>query len=108
MKNSYSIVLTTAATKADAKKIATALVNARLAACIQVSGPITSTYPWKGKVETSEEWLCLMKTTRDRVQSLIKRLQKIHPYDTPEIVALPLHAGSRKYFKWMRSELNAQ
>jgi len=94
-------VVTTTASRAAARSIARAVVDRRLAACAQIVGPIESTYRWQGKVETAREWLCLMKTTQTRCRELIAAVEAIHPYDTPEIVALPIVAGSRRYLDWL-------
>jgi periplasmic divalent cation tolerance protein len=97
--------MTTVPTRALARRIARELVRARLAACVQVWGPVESTYWWQGKQETGREWLCLVKTTRTRYNALVHRLGALHPYDTPEILALPVAAGSRKYLRWLASEV---
>ncbi len=91
-------------TRAVARRIARELVKARLAACVQVLGPIESTYWWQGKQQTGREWLCLVKTTRVRYNALVRRLGALHPYDTPEILALPVAAGSRAYLEWLGHE----
>ena len=98
-------VATTTAQKQDAERIASALVDERLAACVQIVGPITSTYRWQGRVETSQEWLCLIKTSREEYAAVEAAIVKLHPYDVPEIVATPIVAGSRSYLDWLRSEL---
>ena len=100
-------VATTTAQKQDAERIASALVDQRLAACVQIVGPITSTYRWQGSVETSQEWLCLIKTSRDRYAAVEAAIAKLHPYDVPEIVATPIVAGSRSYLDWLRDELQS-
>jgi periplasmic divalent cation tolerance protein len=99
-------VATTTANKSDAERIARALVERRLAACVQVSGPITSTYRWQDAIETATEWLCTIKTTEanyDRVEATIRQL---HTYDEPEIIALPIVAGSATYLDWLRDQVN--
>jgi len=91
----------------DARRIAGLLVDKHLAACVQVIGPITSTYRWKGKVETAREWLCLAKTRKSlyaRVESTIRRN---HPYEVPEILALPVSAGSTSYLAWLDREVRS-
>ena len=98
-------VITTTETKPDAQAIARALVEKRLAACVQIIGPITSTYWWKERIETAEEWLCMMKTDQRLYTEVVGRLKAIHPYETPEIVAMPIVAGSDDYLKWLRQEL---
>ena len=100
-------VATTTAQKQDAERIASALVDQRLAACVQVVGPITSTYRWQNCVETSQEWLCLIKTSRDQYAAVEAAIAKLHPYDVPEIVATPIVAGSRSYLDWLRDELQS-
>ena len=100
-------VITTTGTKEDADKIARALLEARLAACIQVVGPITSHYWWEDEIEEAEEWLCLIKTTGNRFERFEKAIQAAHPYDVPEILALPVVAGSADYLAWLRGELRA-
>ena len=86
-------VSTTTATKADAERIAAALVERRLAACVQVGGPIRSCYRWQGKIETAEEWLCTAKTTREAYDQVEQAIRELHPYEEPEIIAVPIVAG---------------
>jgi periplasmic divalent cation tolerance protein len=81
--------------------LAAALVDDRLAACVQVVGPIRSTYRWEGAVETSTEWLLLVKTTAGRFAALREAIRARHPYDVPEIVAVPVQAGLRQYLRWV-------
>ena len=64
-----------------------------------------STYWWKGKIETANEWMCLMKTRRDRYEELEKVIREMHPYEEPEIIALPIVAGSRGYLEWLDKEV---
>jgi periplasmic divalent cation tolerance protein len=101
----YLQVLTAVATRADAERIARALVERRLAGCVQVAGPIHSTYWWEGVVETAEEYLCLVKSSREAYPELEAAIQELHPYDVPEIMAMPVAAGSAAYFSWLESEL---
>lgn len=98
-------VVTTAATKPDAQAIATAVVAKRLAACAQVIGPITSTYWWQGQIETAEEWLCVVKSRQDLYEPLEQAIREIHPYEVPEILAVPVVQGSQDYLEWMDHEL---
>ena len=98
-------VITTTGTKADAQRIARALVEKRLAGCVQVVGPITSTYWWRGEIETAEEWMCVIKSREDLYEELEAAVKEVHPYDVPEILAVPLVAGSRDYLDWLDSEL---
>jgi len=98
-------VVTTTEHKEDAAKIAHALVGKRLAACAQLVGPIVSTYWWKGAIETAEEWLCYMKTHKSLYDELEEAIRAIHPYETPEIVAVPIVCGSNDYLEWLNGEV---
>ncbi len=98
-------VSTTFATARDARRVARILVARHLAACVQVIGPIESVYRWQGKIETANEWLCLAKTTRSRYPRLAAAVEELHPYDTPELIVLPVAAGSRKYLDWLSSSV---
>lgn len=101
----YVQVATTAENKEDVAKIAAAVVEKRLAACAQVLGPITSTYWWKGAIETAGEWLCLMKTRIDLFEALESAVRELHPYDVPEIIAVPIVGGSQSYLDWLNNEI---
>jgi periplasmic divalent cation tolerance protein len=100
-------VMTTTETQKDATKIAQTLVERRLAGCVQVIGPITSVYRWQGDVETAQEWLCLIKSHRDRYDELAQAIRQVHPYDVPEILAVPIVAGNPGYLEWLQSALAA-
>ncbi len=96
------VVLVTCASAAEAKRIALAVVEARLAACVNIlPGPVTSIYRWKGKVESAKERLLLIKTSRKNLAKLQAAVEKLHSYDIPEFIALPIAAGSRAYLAWM-------
>jgi periplasmic divalent cation tolerance protein len=101
----YIQVATTADKRELAEQIASHLVEGRLAACVQVLGPMTSTYRWQGKIERAEEWLCLAKTRRDLFPQVEAAIRKVHTYEVPEILALPIIAGSPAYLEWMEKEL---
>jgi len=94
--------------RAGADSLARSLVEAGLAACVQVLGPVLSTYRWQDKVERAEEWLCLIKTSAGRYDALIRAIERIHPYEVPEIVKLDITGGSEKYLEWLRSSLTAE
>jgi len=94
-------VFMTAEKKEEAENIARAMVEKRLAACAQLLGPIKSTYWWEDKIERSDEWLCIMKTQKDLFEKLEKAIREMHPYDVPEIVALPIVTGSQDYLEWL-------
>jgi periplasmic divalent cation tolerance protein len=98
-------VVTTTSSQAEAQAIAELLVKRRLAACVQVSGPITSTYHWKGAIETSQEWLCVAKTRKTHYESLAAAIVEAHSYDVPEILATEVVAGSHGYLDWVAAEL---
>ena len=102
--SNYIQVLTTLPTQAQAQHIAEAIVRQRLAACAQILGPITSTYWWKGQVEKTEEWLCLLKTRQEHYTQLEAALRQLHPYEVPEIIALPILAGFPPYLTWLQEE----
>ena len=72
---------------------------------MQIVGPITSTYWWKGSIETAEEWLCLIKTSQNLYADLEKAIKEMHPYETPEIIAIPILTGSSDYLQWLDNEL---
>jgi len=103
----YIQVVTTTEKRQDAEKIAKALVERRLAACAQVVGPIVSTYWWKNNVETAEEWQCLMKSKKSFYREIEKAIKMLHPYETPEIIALPIVSAGDDYLEWLNSELKS-
>ena len=94
-------VVTSIATQVDARRIANALVEQRLAGCVQIVGPIESLYRWEGKIETANEWQCWIKTRRSNYEAVEQVIHKLHPYQVPEILALPVINGSEKYLKWL-------
>jgi periplasmic divalent cation tolerance protein len=98
-------VVTTTAERADADRIARALVEQRLAACVQVSGPITSSYWWNGKIESSTEWLCTAKTIHILYPDIEQAIRVLHPYNEPEILAIPVIGVSQSYLKWLEDEV---
>jgi periplasmic divalent cation tolerance protein len=100
----YLQVQTTTDSRAEAMELARAAVQARLAACAQVAGPIASTYWWEGGIERAEEWLVMLKLPADRYVELAAFIAERHSYDEPEIVALPILAGSASYLSWIREE----
>jgi periplasmic divalent cation tolerance protein len=97
-------VQTTTDSRAEAVELARAAVEARLAACGQVAGPIASAYWWEGQVERAEEWLVLLKLPADRFAALAAFLAERHSYDEPEIIAVPIVAGSAAHLTWVREE----
>ena len=90
-------ISTTTETKEEADKISQNILEKQFAACVQIIGPIKSSYWWKNKIEQSEEWLCLIKTHEKFFDDIEKLISSIHSYETPEIIATPIIAGSKKY-----------
>ena|SRR5713226_7287270 len=97
------VVLMTAASRDEANRIAETLINARLAACVQILPEIQSVYVWNGEVQREKEVLLLAKTTSARFDDLEREVRAMHSYETPEIVALTIAAGSEPYLKWLTS-----
>ena len=102
------VVLVTCCSSAEAKRIARAAVEARLAACVNIlPGAVQSIYMWKGKVESARERLVLIKTSRLRLAKLRSLVKRLHSYDVPEFIALPIAAGSPAYLAWIQGCLEA-
>ncbi|TLS46440.1 divalent-cation tolerance protein CutA [Streptomyces montanus] len=97
-------VLTTTDAPEKAEALARGAIAARVAACAQISGPVTSVYRWKGEIETASEWQVSFKTTGTRYAELEAYLRQAHDYETPEIIATPVQRGSRKYLEWLERE----
>jgi periplasmic divalent cation tolerance protein len=98
----HVVVLVTCGSASEAKKIARALVERRLAACGNiVEAPVRSIYRWKGKIETARECLLILKSSRRRFGALQRAVKGLHSYDVPEIIALPIAGGSLEYLKWI-------
>lgn len=95
------IVLTTVGSEEEAKKIAHALVDGRLAACVNIVPRIESVYRWQGKVEEAQESLLIIKTTSAMISSLRDSLQQVHSYELPEFLVLAVEAGSEAYLNWV-------
>ena len=104
----YIQVVTTVARKEDAQRIAMAVVSKRLAGCAQVLGPITSSYWWKDKIETEDEWLCVLKSRGDLYDELEGAIREAHPYEVPEILAMDVASGSKTYLQWLNQELKKE
>ncbi len=98
------VVLSTAGSRAEAERIATTLVEERLAACVNLVAPLTSIYRWQGKVERASEVLLVIKSRRALTTRLIARLRALHSYDVPEAIVLPITAGARPYLSWLLAE----
>ena len=100
------VVLVTCASSAQAQRIARGVVEARLAACVNIlPGAVHSIYRWKGKVESARERLLLIKTSRKHLAKLQVAVERLHSYEVPEFIALPIVAGSRAYLSWLDESL---
>ena len=99
------IVFSTVGSKEEASKIANALVDRRLAACVNIVPQIESVYRWKDKIETAEEWLLLIKTTADQFEAVRDAIKELHSYELPECVAIAVEGGSKEYLKWIEDSV---
>lgn len=95
------VVFITASNEEEALKIARALVESRLAGCVNIIKNVRSIYSWQGKIEDNSEVLMIAKTQKDLFDSLSKKVKELHSYITPEVIALPIIAGSEEYLKWL-------
>jgi len=102
------VVLSTVGTAEDAARIARALVERRLAACVNVLPGVRSFYRWKGAAEEDEERLLVIKTRRDRFEALREALVALHPYELPEAIVLPIEAGHAPYLAWIDESVRLQ
>jgi len=103
----YIQVLTTLEHKTDAEKIAKMLVEKRIAACVQIIGPLTSFFQWQGKLDSAQEYLCLIKSREDLFSELEAAIKSMHPYEVPEILATPITRGGKDYLNWLAAALKA-
>jgi periplasmic divalent cation tolerance protein len=95
------LVLTTASSKEEARKIGRALVERLLAACVNIVPQVGSIYRWEGEVEEAEEWLLIIKTTRSAFERVRDAIKELHSYDVPECVAVSIESGSMEYLNWL-------
>ena len=102
----YGPVTTTLPDQPSADRLAAVLVQERLAACAQVVGPVSSTYRWEGAVEHAMECYCHLKTTLARLPALQARIRELHPYDVPEVIALPILGGNSDYLQWIEEAVS--
>lgn len=98
----FAVILVTTASANEAERIGSSLVEERLAACVNIVGPIRSIYRWEGKVQRDEEHLLVIKANAAAFAQLRKRVGELHSYDTPEVIALPITDGSPEYLDWLR------
>jgi len=102
------IVLSTAGSEDEARKIARHLVERRLAACVNIIPQIESMYRWQGDVESSREWLLVIKTSVERFAEVRAAIQELHSYDLPECIALAIEDGSEEYLNWIETAVNGK
>ena len=103
MSQIYQVILSTCPNRASAEKIARQLINDKIAACVNILPGITSIYPWKGRIETAQEHLLIVKTREDQYQAVEKSIQTYHPYELPEIIAVPIETALPQYLQWIDS-----
>ncbi|MDD5448170.1 MAG: divalent-cation tolerance protein CutA [Actinomycetota bacterium] len=103
--NGFAQISTTTNNRDEANKIARLLVEQKLAACVQIVGPIKSIYRWEGKVEEAEEWLLIVKSKEALFERVKKLIKENHSYDVPEILLVPITGGSQDYLEWLESNL---
>jgi periplasmic divalent cation tolerance protein len=101
-RNNFAIILTTIETEQQAENLAQKILEERLAACVQIQ-EIKSRYWWKGEIKCGDEYLLLIKTKTKLFSDLSKFIKQNHPYETPEIVQIPITSGSEKYLEWLES-----
>lgn len=101
------LVLTTIAADEDAERLASLLVEERLAACVNLYPPMASTYRWKGQVERDSERQVVIKTTRERLSALEARLKELHTYELPEFIVVSVEGGSQAYLDWVRASTSS-
>lgn len=101
------VVLVACGSRREARSIARSLVRIRIAACVQeITAPIRSTYRWQGKIESAEEYLLLIKTTRKHFRAVQDTIKQLHGYEVPEIIALPVVQGARDYLSWITKSVS--
>lgn len=103
----YIQVVTTVEQRTDAEKIAKSLLEKRLAACVQIIGPLVSYFRWQERLDSSREYLCLIKSRNDLYSELEAVIKSMHPYEVPEIIATPIIKGGTDYLGWLAAELQA-
>ncbi len=105
MENSYLVVMVTTASKKDAETVAERLLEAKLIACANILGPVSSHFHWSGKIERAEEYLLLMKSRLDLFEELSEMVKALHSYEVPEILSFQVAKGSKAYLDWLGSVL---
>ncbi|MBE9125636.1 MULTISPECIES: divalent-cation tolerance protein CutA [unclassified Coleofasciculus] len=103
---SYGVVLVTASSENEGEAIAKALVESRMAACVNLK-PVRSIYTWEGKVNLAQEWQLIIKTDLAQLEALAAKIRELHSYEVPEIIALPIVAGSESYLQWISDNVSS-
>ncbi len=106
MTVNFGLVLVTAASEAEAENLAKSLVENKLAACVSLL-PIRSVYSWQGEIHSESEWQLLIKTDLAKFEVLKTKIQELHSYEVPEIIAIPIIAGSEAYLNWIGQSLGS-
>ncbi len=101
MESELIVIFVTCGSEEEALKIAHALVEERLAACINIVSPVRSIYRWEGKIWDEKEWILIIKTQRQRFEELERKVKSFHSYSVPEIIGLPIVEGSSAYLQWL-------
>jgi periplasmic divalent cation tolerance protein len=104
MSTEHVIVTSTTDNEQAARDLAAGAIGARLGACAQIVGPITSVFRWEGEVQTEQEWRVEIKTAAERVAALTEHIKANHSYDVPEVIATPITGGSAEYLSWLVDE----
>lgn len=107
-KRAYQLILTTCPDTRSARRVARALVEERLAACVNIVPIAQSIYRWRGKIESARERLLVIKSERRAYRAIERRVRALHPYELPEIIAVPVVAGHRRYLAWISNPDKAQ
>jgi len=104
MRTEFVLILVTTADKAEAEQISQHLVEEKLIACCNIVSPIVSLFFWKGKIEKEQESLMIIKSISNNFDKIVQKVKKLHSYETPEIIALPIILGSEEYLNWIKNE----
>src|SRR3954454_698764 len=107
MMTDARVVLTNSGNREEAEKIANALVEAEIAACVNIVGPMRSIYRWQGKIENAEEFLLLIKTWEDAYDRVEAAIRELHSYDLPECIAIRVEKGSEQYIEWIENSVRS-
>ena len=106
MNTEFVLILVTTANNSEAEQISQTLVEKKLIACCNIVSPVSSIFQWKGKIHKETESLMILKSVRTNFEQIVQEVKKLHSYETPEIIALPIMAGSEDYLNWVKAETN--